>query len=146
MNLNKAVIIGRLTRDPETRSMPNGQSVCNFAMATDRFFKDKSGQRQQQTEFHNIVAFGRLGEIAAQYLTKGALAFIEGRIQTRSWQDNSGNKKFRTEIVAERLQMGPRNSGRPTTNIPTVEKNSLPAQEEIPIIQEEEIDIKDIPF
>jgi single-strand DNA-binding protein len=148
MNLNKAAIIGRLTRDPETRSMPSGQSVCNFAIATDRFFKDKSGQKQQQTEFHNIVAFGRLGEIAAQYLTKGSLAFIEGRIQTRSWQDNSGNKKFKTEIVAERLQLGPRNAGRPGPATAPSEERTMPAQEEIPIIQEqeEEIDIKDIPF
>ncbi len=111
MNLNKAVIIGRLTRDPETRTMPSGQSVCNFAIATDRFFKDKLGQKQQQTEFHNVVAFGRLGEIAAQYLTKGSLAFIEGRIQNRTWDAPDGTKRYKTEIVTERLQLGPRFGG-----------------------------------
>lgn len=142
MNLNKAVLIGRLTRDPESRTMPSGQMVCNFGMATDRYFKDKAGQRQQQTEFHNIVAFGKLGEIAAQYLNKGSLAFIEGRIQTRSWQDASGNKKWKTEIVAERLQLGPRNAGK----VITAEEKPMPSQEEIPVIEEEEINIKDIPF
>ena len=128
MNLNKAVLIGRLTRDPESRTLPSGQPVCNFGMATDRYFKDKSGQRQQQTEFHNIVAFGKLGEIAAQYLTKGSLAFIEGRIQTRSWQDASGSKKSRTEIVAERLQLGPKSTGRtaPSATPAVAEKNAGP--------------------
>ena len=143
MNLNKAFLIGRLTQDPQVRALPSGQQVCSFGLATSRFFTDKSGQKQQQTEFHNIVLFGRLAEIASQYLTKGALAMIEGRLQTRSWQDTSGNKRYRTEIVAERLQLGPRAAGK----VVPPEAEELPPKEEIPIIEEEgEIDVKDIPF
>ena len=143
MNLNKAFLIGRLTQDPQVRALPSGQQVCSFGLATSRFFTDKSGQKQQQTEFHNIVLFGRLAEIASQYLTKGALAMIEGRLQTRSWQDTSGNKRYRTEIVAERLQLGPRAAGK----VVPPEAEELPPKEKIPIIEEEgEIDVKDIPF
>ena len=94
MNLNKAFLIGRLTRDPETKVLPSGQPVANFGFATGRFFTDKSGEKKQETEFHNIVLFGRLAEIASQYLRKGSLAFLEGRIRTRNWQDSSGNKRY----------------------------------------------------
>jgi len=143
MNLNKAFLIGRLTADPQTKSLPSGQQVCNFGLATDRYFVDKSGQKQQQTDFHNIVLFGRLAEIASQYLTKGSLVFIEGRIRTRSWQDASGNKRYRTEIVAERIQLGPKAAGKV---VPEGAPPEAPA-EEIPIIEEEgEIDISQIPF
>ena len=93
MNLNKVFLIGRLTRDPMTKSLPSGQQVASFGLATDRFFSDKTGQKQQQTEFHNIVMFGRLAEISSQYLKKGSLAMIEGRLQTRNWQGNSGNQR-----------------------------------------------------
>jgi len=113
--------------------LPSGQTVTSFGLATDRFFTDKNGQKQQQTEFHNIVLFGKLAEISNQFLTKGSLVFIEGRLQTRSWQDNSGNKKSRTEIIAERLQLGPRTAG----------KRMVDKEKQIP---NEEIDIKDIPF
>jgi len=142
MNLNKAFLIGRLTADPQTKSLPSGQQVCNFGLATSRFFTDKSGQKQQQTDFHNIVLFGRLAEIASQYLTKGSLVFIEGRIRTRNWQDGAGNKRYRTEIVAERIQLGPKAAGK-------VVPEGAPAEvqkEEIPIIEEEGIDISQIPF
>jgi len=143
MNFNKVILIGRLTRDPETKALPSGQSVTNFGMATDRFFNDKSGQRQQQTDFHNIVLFGKLADIAAQYLNKGSLVLIEGRLQTRTWQDAAGNKKSRTEIVAERLQMGPK-SGRTASNQKPSAGNP---SENIPVIEEdEEIDVKNIPF
>jgi single-strand DNA-binding protein len=142
MNLNKVFLIGRLTRDPELKSLPSGLKVCSFGLATDRFFTDKSGQKQQQVEFHNIVLFGRLAEIASQYLSKGALAFIEGRIRTRTWQEQSGNQRTRTEIVAERLQLGPRTAGKV---VPKGVPAEVPA-EEIPIIEDEGIDIKDIPF
>jgi len=140
MNLNKVFLIGRLTQDPQAKTIPSsGQPVCNFGLATSRFFTDKSGQKQQQTDFHNIVLFGRLAEIASQYLTKGSLVFIEGRIRTRNWQDGAGNKKYRTEIVAERIQLGPKAAGK------VVPPAEAPAEEEIPII-EDEVDIKDIPF
>jgi len=143
MNLNKAFLIGRLTQDPQVRALPSGQQVCSFGLATSRFFTDKSGQKQQQAEFHNIVLFGRLAEIASQYLTKGALAMIEGRLQTRSWQDTSGNKRYRTEIIAERLQLGPKAAGK----VAPPEAEELPPKEEIPIIEEKnEINVKDLPF
>jgi len=143
MNLNKVFLIGRLTRDPQAKALPSGQQICSFGLATSRFFTDKSGQKQQQPDFHNIVLFGRLAEIASQYLNKGSLTLIEGRIQTRSWQDATGNKKYRTEIIGERLQLGPRTAGKA---VPAEEKE-MPSQEEIPIIEEEEeVDIKDIPF
>lgn len=142
MNLNKVFLIGRLTRDPEIRNLPSGQPVCSFGLATDRYFTDKDGKKQQQTEFHNIVLFGRLAEIASQYLKKGSLTLIEGRLRTRNWKDNSGNTRYRTEIIAERLQLGPKSAGKvipPATEV---------VKEEIPIIEEEntEIDVKDIPF
>ncbi|MDP3996051.1 MAG: single-stranded DNA-binding protein [bacterium] len=143
MNFNKAILIGRLTRDPETKALPSGQSVTNFGMATDRFFNDKSGQRQQQTDFHNIVLFGKLADIATQYLNKGSLVLIEGRLQTRTWQDASGNKKSRTEIVGERLQMGPKSNRTISDQKPATENPS----EDIPVIEEnEDIDVKNIPF
>jgi len=148
MNLNKVFLIGRLTQDPQVKALPSGQQICSFGLATSRFFTDKSGQKQQQPDFHNIVLFGRLAEIASQYLNKGSLVLIEGRIQTRSWQDATGNKKYRTEIVGERLQLGPRTAGKA---VPAEEKSmpsqeEMPSQEQIPIIEEEEINIKDIPF
>jgi len=141
MNLNKVFLIGRLTQDPQVKTLPSGQQVCNFSLATDRFFTDKSGQKQQQVEFHNIVLFGRLAEIASQYLTKGSLMFVEGRLRTRNWQDASGNKRYRTEIVAERIQLGPKAAGKV---VPPVQEAP---EEEIPIIEEEgEINVRDIPF
>jgi len=111
VSFNKAVIFGRLTKDPESRTTPNGQRVTSFSMATNRVFKDKEGNRQEQAEFHNIVLWGRLAEIAAQYLIKGQEALIEGRIQTRSWDGQDGSKKYRTEVVAESLQLGNKSGG-----------------------------------
>jgi single-strand DNA-binding protein len=141
MNLNKVFLIGRLTRDPQIKSLPSGQQVANFGLATDRYYYDKNKQKQQQTEFHNIVMFGKLAEIASQYLKKGSLAMIDGRLQTRSWEDSSGNKRSRTEIITERMQLGPRSAGK---TMPPKEPTST---EEIPVIEEEtEIDVKDIPF
>ena len=117
-------------------------------MATDRFYNDKSGQRQQQTEFHNIVAFGKLADIASQYLNKGSLVLIEGRLQTRTWKDNSGNQKYRTEIVAERLQMGPKSANRTSFQGQPQKEETFKEEtnEDIPVIEEEEINVKDIPF
>ena len=104
--LNKVMLIGNLGRDPEVRSTPSGQPVASFSLATSRRWKDKNGQRQEQTEWHNIVVWGKQAEIAGQYLTKGKQIFLEGRIQTRSWEDSqSGEKKYRTEIVCDNFQM-----------------------------------------
>ena len=143
MNLNKIFLIGRLTRDPEMKMLPSGQGVTNFGLATDRYFTNKSGQKQQETQFHNIVLFGRLAEISSQYLKKGSLVFLEGRIRTRSWEDSSGNKRYRTEIIVQTLQLPPKSMGK--TASPQPEKETK--EEEIPIIEEEgEIDVKNIPF
>lgn len=106
MYLNKALLYGNLTRDPEVRALPSGQQVATFGLATNRTFRNKEGQQQDQTEFHNIVAFGRTAEVMGQYLKKGRPVFIEGRIQTRSW-DSEGQKKYRTEIVVDSFQFGP---------------------------------------
>lgn len=144
MNLNKVILIGRVATDPETRSTPSGQTVCSFRMVTNRVFSSANGQKQERAEFHSIVLWRRLAEIASQYLTKGALVMIEGRIETRSWQDASGTKKYRTEIVAERMQLGPKSA-----SASPKEKEEAPSQEEIPIIEEKdegEIDVKNIPF
>ena len=141
MNLNKTFLLGRLTRDPESKALPSGQSLASFSIATNRYYNDKSGQRQEQTDFHNIVLFGKLAETASQYLKKGSLALIEGRIQTRSWQDQTGVKKYRTEVIGEKIQLGPRST----------EKDFQPKQdseekENIPVIEEDEINVNDIPF
>ncbi|HYL06729.1 MAG TPA: single-stranded DNA-binding protein [Thermoanaerobaculia bacterium] len=111
--LNKVMLIGNLGRDPEVRSTTSGQQVANFTLATNRRWTDKAGQRQEQTEWHQIVCWGKTAEIAAQYLTKGRQIFVEGRIQTRSWEDRqSGEKKYRTEIICENFQMlGQRGGG-----------------------------------
>jgi single-strand DNA-binding protein len=107
MYLNKVTLYGNLTRDPEVRALPSGQQVANFAIATNRTYKDKNGQKQEQTEFHNVVAFGRTAEVIAQYVKKGRPLFIEGRLQTRSWDDKeSGKKNYRTEVIVENFQFG----------------------------------------
>jgi len=110
MYINKAILFGNLTRDPELRSLPSGMNVVNFSIATNRVFRDRDGKKQEQTDFHNIVVFGRQADMVAQYLKKGNTAFIEGRMQTRSWEQD-GQKKYRTEVVADRVQFGPRMSG-----------------------------------
>jgi single-strand DNA-binding protein len=103
---NKAFLIGNLGRDPEVRTTTSGQPVATFSLATNRRWKDREGNRRDETEWHNIVCWGRLAEIAGQYLTKGRQIFVEGRIQTRSWDDQqSGEKRYRTEIVADNFQM-----------------------------------------
>ena len=152
MNFNKAFVLGNVTRDPELRTTPSGQSVCSFSVATNRFYKDQTGQRQQTAEFHNIVACGRLAEMCQQYLKKGALVFIEGRIQTRSWQDqNSGQKRYRTEIVAETMQLGPRfGGGSGARDEVTGEARQTPPPETVETVQypgdEDEIKPEEIPF
>jgi len=155
MNLNKVFILGNLTRDPELRQTPSGQAVCSFGVATNRFYTDSTGQKQKQAEFHNVVAWGRNAELVKQYLHKGSSLLVEGRLQTRSWQDQQGTKHWRTEVVAERIQLGPRpaeawseEANHPQPSPAPAE--SRPTQEATPIIElpedGEEIDVKDIPF
>ena len=105
MNLNKAFVLGNVTKDPEVRALPSGQQVTSFSIATNRFYTDQSGQKKQEAEFHNIVCFGKLADISSRYLTKGSLVLIEGRIKTRSWQNSAGVKQYRTEIIAETMQL-----------------------------------------
>ncbi|MDO8504413.1 MAG: single-stranded DNA-binding protein [Candidatus Liptonbacteria bacterium] len=113
MNLNKVLIVGRTTAQPELRKTAGGQSVSTFSVATNRVWTDKAGARQESTEFHNIVVWGRQAEIASQFLVKGALVLVEGRLATRSWQDKTGATRKTTEIICERFQLGPRPQGAP---------------------------------
>ncbi|HEV2617068.1 MAG TPA: single-stranded DNA-binding protein [Candidatus Acidoferrales bacterium] len=112
MSVNKVILVGRLGRDPETRFTGGGQAVANFTLATDSTYKDRSGERQKKTEWHRIVVWSKLAEICQQYLKKGSLVYIEGRLQTREWEDKSGQKRSTTEIVASEMRMlGSRSEG-----------------------------------
>lgn len=151
MYLNKALIIGNLTRDPEVKALPAGIQVATFSVATNRVWKDKAGAKQESTDYHNIVVFGRQAETAGQYLKKGSSVLVEGRMQTRSWDDKStGEKKYRTEIVADRVQFGPRPSGAPASGYAsqTPAPSSKNEQADGGAIEypEEEINPDDIPF
>lgn len=111
MYINKVILFGNLTRDPELKALPSGMNVVNFSIATNRVYRDRDGKKQEQADFHNIVVFGRQADTVAQYMKKGSPVFIEGRLQTRSWDDKaSGEKKYRTEVVADRVQFGPKGS------------------------------------
>ncbi|OIQ03067.1 MAG: hypothetical protein AUK58_02030 [Candidatus Moranbacteria bacterium CG2_30_41_165] len=166
MNVNKVVLVGRVTRDPEIRTTPGGQSVATLSMATNNFWTDKSGTKQEKTEFHNIVLWGRLAEIAGQYLTKGQECFIEGRLQTREYTAKDGTTRRTTEIIGENMQLGSRAQGasqggnsaphstsapsdRFAKGTPSVSKPA-PIEEEIPTInlddERDEIKIEDVPF
>src|SRR3989344_6312465 len=173
MNLNKAFVLGNVTRDVEVRAMPNGQQVVNFGIATNRFYTDSTGQKKQDAEFHNVVAFGKLADIVSKYVTKGSLLLVEGRIKTRNWDNAAGVKQYKTEIIAESLQLGPRiqTGGQTATTNQYSKPYQTPTQnqmkaEEIPIIEEnapvnfasedpksftneeksDEIDVRAIPF
>jgi single-strand DNA-binding protein len=147
MNLNKVFILGRLTADPQVKATASGQSICNLGVATNRVWFDKDKQKQEEVEFHNVVLWGRQAEIAGQYLTRGALALIEGRLQTRSWTDKDGNQHRITEIVCESLQLGPAPSKDAARSLPRATgKPELAAEEKLPSLDEEEIKPEDIPF
>ncbi len=152
MNLNKVFLVGNLTRNPELRSLPSGISVTSFGMATNRVWKNQRGERQEEVQFHNVVVFGRQAETVSQYLTKGSLVLVEGRIQTRSWEGKDGTKQYRTEIVAERVQFGPRNATKQGEFIkneaPQATNQNPPIHEELPEINIDEGEIKpeDLPF
>lgn len=147
MYINKAMIFGNLTRDPELKSLPSGIQVCSFGLATNRVYKDRDGNRQEQTEYHNVVVFGRQAETTSQYLKKGSSAYVEGRLQTRSWEQD-GNKQYRTEIIADRVQFGPRSGGPggDTGTAPAKEKDEQNTGGSAPDYPEEEINPEDIPF
>lgn len=167
MDYNRAILVGRVTADPQVRTTPGGQSVVTLGIATNRTWTDKAGARQEETEFHNVVVWGRQAEIAGQYLTKGATVLIEGRIQTRSWTDKQGQQRKTTEIMCERLQLGPRagaggggvapsggggfrggaSSGN-SSSAGGAKADDAPSLDEIPVInlEDEEIKPEDIPF
>ncbi len=151
MYLNKAIIIGNLTRDPELKSLPSGIRVASFSVATNRVWKDKNGVKQENVDYHNVVVFGRQAEIVGQYLKKGGSVLVEGRMQTRSWDDAAGVKKYRTEIIVDRIQFGPRPSNAPGASYSPAEAGA-PAEDDhkkaMDTIEypEEEINPEDIPF
>lgn len=146
MYLNKAIIIGNLTRDPEIKALPSGVKVASFSVATNRVWKDKNGVKQENVDYHNVVFFGRQAEICGQYLKKGSSVLVEGRMQTRSWDDASGVKKYRTEIIGERVQLGPRKEGNGGNyNAPLAPQEDKKALDTIEY-PEEEINPEDIPF
>src|SRR3989338_1458181 len=157
MYLNKVLLYGNLTRDPELKALPSGSQVAEFAIATNRTYKDKNGAKQEEVDFHNIVAFGKTAEVIAQYLKKGRPIFIEGRIRTRSWEAKDGTgKRYKTEIVLEQFQFGP-SALRSQTNADSAQNNtegsqrpsaSSPHESAASGIQypEEQINAEDIPF
>lgn len=148
MYLNKAIIIGNLTRDPEIKALPSGVKVASFSVATNRVWKDKNGVKQENVDYHNVVVFGRQADIVGQYMKKGSSILVEGRMQTRSWDDAGGTKKYRTEIIADRIQFGPRKEG----GAPGFSGGGAPADDDhkkaMDTIEypEEEINPEDIPF
>ena len=145
MNLNKVFLAGNLTRDPELKALPSGATVASFGMATNRVWKDQKGDKKEDVQFHNVVVWGRQAEITAQFLTKGSLVLIEGRLQTRSWDGKDGTKQYRTEIVPQRFQFGPRTASARTEQR---QQPQATAKEEVPIIEIEENEVKpeDLPF
>ncbi|MCF7820422.1 MAG: single-stranded DNA-binding protein [Candidatus Pacebacteria bacterium] len=147
MNLNKAMIIGNVTRDPELRNTPSGQPVASFSVATNFSWVDQSGQKQDKAEFHNIVAWRKLAEICSQYLKKGSKVYVEGRLQTSEWAGQDGNKRYRTEIILENMIMlDSKGQGGSSYN------NQSNKNEDVPVIQQdeadddEEIKVENIPF
>lgn len=147
MNLNKIFILGNVTREPEVRSLPSGQQVTNFSVATNRFYTSSAGEKKQEAEFHNVVCFGKLADISSRYLNKGSLVLIEGRIKTRNWTNTAGVKQYRTEVIAESLQLGPKGNGtssdasgssgyRKPSAMSQEPEQQTSRQEDIPVIEE----------
>ncbi|MEK7147239.1 MAG: single-stranded DNA-binding protein [Patescibacteria group bacterium] len=154
MNLNKVFIVGRVTADVQLRTTPTGAQVSSFSIATNRVWTDKAGSKQEEVEFHNVVVWGRQAEIASQFLVKGSLVLVEGRLRTRAWQDKQGQNRKTTEIICERMQLGPRPGGQAAPQTGSGFKNenysapAQPAHEAIPEINIDEGEIKaeDLPF
>lgn len=138
------MVFGNLTRDPELKTLPSGTNVCSFSLATNRVYNDRDGKRQEATEYHNVVVFGRQAETTNQYLKKGSSAYVEGRLQTRSWETD-GNKQYRTEIVADRVQFGPRGGDGGGSSAPANSSNEA-APKAPADYPEEDINPEDIPF
>jgi single-strand DNA-binding protein len=152
MYLNKAMVFGNLTRDPEVRALPSGGNVCSFSIATNRTYKKADGSKAEEVEFHNIVTFGRLADLCAQYLKKGSSAYVEGRLKTRSWDDKeSGKKQYKTELIAETVQFGPRSQGtggreEGSYSAPAAATATKATKEDVIDYPHEDINPDDIPF
>ncbi|MEI6400300.1 MAG: single-stranded DNA-binding protein [bacterium] len=155
MYLNRVTLYGNLTRDPEIKSIPNGTKVVNISMATNRTWKDQSGAKREEVEYHNVVAFAKQAEVIAQYCTKGSPLYVEGRIKTRSWDDANGAKKYRTEIMLENFQFGPKGGASSGSYAPSAQGNSAPAStgsskqdDDLESIEypDDDVNIDDIPF
>lgn len=149
MYLNKAFLIGNLTRDPEMRAIPNGTKVVQLALATNRTWKDQNGMKKESVEYHNVVAFGKPAEIIAQYAKKGSSLYVEGRMQTRSWDGTDGAKKYRTELVLENFQFGPKTSGGGMpSQAPSANDQSQGTAPDLDTIEypDDDINPEDIPF
>jgi single-strand DNA-binding protein len=155
MYINKAIIYGNLTRDPEMKSLPSGAAVCEFGVATNRTWKDKNGAKQESVDYHNIVVFSKQAEVIKQYLHKGSAIFLEGRIQNRSWDAPDGTKRYKSEIVVEKFQFGPKAPGssggsysQNTQPSASVKSSGATKEADAPAIEypEEEINSEDIPF
>ncbi len=148
MYFNKAILVGNLTRDPELKVLPSGINVCSFSIATNRYWRDKDGERQESVDYHNIVVFGRQAETVNQYMRKGSQVLVEGRLQTRSWDDQATNtKRYRTEIIADRVQFGSSpNRGEGATSPATTPSSA--EKEELETIEypDEQFSAEDIPF
>lgn len=145
MYLNKAMVYGNLTRDPELKALPSGIQVCSMSIATNRVYSDRDGNKQEQVDYHNVVVFGKQAETSAKWLGKGSSVYVEGRLQTRSW-DKDGQKQYRTEIVADRVQFGPKSSGGGTSAPDNTAPKSDDKAPTMPDYPEEEINPEDIPF
>jgi single-strand DNA-binding protein len=150
-SLNKAQVIGNMTRDPEVRQIASGQMVCTVGVATNRVWKNQSGEKQDQTEFHNVVCWGKLAEIAGQYLKKGTKVYFEGRIQTRNWEGDNGVKQYRTEIVAENMIIltpkGAVANEQPFSGGINAAPSPAPQGEQVaPVAEGEKISVEDLPF
>lgn len=147
-SLNKAMIIGNLTRDPESKQTPSGQNVCSFGVATNRTWKNAAGEKQEQVEYHNVVVWGKLAEICAQYLNKGKKVYIEGRLQSREWDGPDGAKRNKTEIVAENMVMlSGAERGGATGGTPFARPSAMPVMQDEPSASpDDEIKLEDIPF
>jgi single-strand DNA-binding protein len=153
MYLNKVFIIGNLTRDPELKALPSGVNVASFSIATNRVWKDKNGVKQENTDYHNIVVFGRQADTASAYLKKGAMAYVEGRLTTRSWDGPDGKKNYRTEVIADTIQFGPRQGGGQSAYQGGASQEAKPQADNSPMdtldsidYPNEEINPEDIPF
>lgn len=148
MNLNKVMQIGRVTKDPELKAIPSGTKVCSFSLANNRVWKDANGAKKEETDFHNVVAFGKTAETIGTWVKKGSLIYIEGRLKTRTWEGADGKKNYRTEIICESFQFGPKAAGASTTAAPAKPVRDQEAEDGMDGIEfpDADIDPNDIPF